>query len=275
MSADQRVLKVLPRLRGAGGGGGRGGGDASDASDASVMSQHGGGCSDGEDGSGARSSTSGAAEEGDAGVCSAEEDRTNTTGKGHHAAPDREALAEHEEAKALGQVKLAAARRKAAAVKYAAGDGASGDDHEARAVHHDVMAVHHRRLAQLLREGSATQGEDALAEVLQAEGTGAARGGRIRRVMEDSTAAAAEADPHNKFKGKFVTDKSGCIVRAEEPAGCGGQRGVAVDDAIGAAAMAVAGVGLASNGMSDDAPGDVAGNEKDVDGASWWCRVCL
>jgi hypothetical protein len=225
------------------------------------MSQRGGGCSDGEDDNGTRGGATGVADDGDAEACSA--------------ATERDALAEHEDMLALGQVKLAAARRKAAAVKYAAGDGASGDDHEARAAHHDLMAMHHRRLAEVHRTGGAVQGADALADVLQAEGRGAARGGRTRRVMEGNAAAAAEADPHNKFKGRFVTDKSGCVVRAEEAAGGGEQRCVAADDAMSAAAAAVAGVGLASNCMAEDGPGAVAKNEEEVAGASWWCRVCL
>ncbi len=169
---------------------------------------------------------------------------------------------------------------RAAAVKYAAGDGASGDDHEARAAQHDVMAMHHRQLAAVHRAHDA--GRNAAAghqEAPHAAGVAAAaHGGRIRRASGGSVSvvAAREADPHNKFKGRFVTDKSGGIVRVEEE--YGEQQGsfVAVDYALGSAAAAAAsGVVLACNSMGVDAPSDVDGNENSGSGSSWWCGVCL
>ncbi len=72
-----------------------------------------------------------------------------------------------------------------------------------------------------------------------------------------------EADPHNKFKGRFVTDKCGAIVRVEEDSCRREEPPVAADYAIGAAA---AGVVLASNSMADDVPPDVAGNENSTSG---------
>jgi hypothetical protein len=174
-------------------------------------------------------------------------------------------------------------------VKYAAGDGASGDDHEARAEQHDVMAMHHRQLAAVHRAHDA--GRNAAAghqecnaaaghqEAPDAAGVAtAAHGGRIRSASGGSASvvAAREADPHNKFKGRFVTDKSGGIVRVEEA--YGEQQGsfVAVDYALGSAAAAAAsGVVLACNSMGVDAPSDVDGNENSGSGSSWWCGVCL
>lgn len=169
-------------------------------------------------------------------------------------------------------------------MKYAAGDGASGDDHEARAAQHDVMAMHHRQLAAVHRAHDA--GRNAAAshqEALQVDCDAAAHGGRIRRASGGSASAgsasvvaAREADPHNKFKGRFVTDKSGAIVRVEEEYGEQQESFVAVDYALGSAAAAAAsGVVLACNSMGVDAPSDVSGNENSGSGSSWWCGVCL
>ena len=98
----------------------------------------------------------------------------------------------------------------------------------------------------------------------------------MRRASGGRSATAREADPHNKFKGSYLTDKSGGIVRAEGKARELEGVSVAVDYAMGSAAAAAAsGVVLASNGMADDVPCDVPGNENSVRGSSWWCGVCL
>ena len=262
-------LKIVPRLRGAGGSSvgkdrGTGAGDASDASDASVMSQRGA-----EAGSDA---------------CDAEDShdtsRSEVTDADAIGAADvdEEALALQQETLALGQLKLAAARRKAAAVKYAAGDGASGDDHEARAVHHDMQAIHHRQLAAIHRNQAAElKTHRAVEEMEGGVGTGGSAQVRTRRASGGAAAAAKEADPHNQFRGRFVTDKSGAVVRAEESSTGREESTVAADYAMGmAAAAAASGVGLACNGMANDAPGDVEGNENSAClGGSWWCGVCL
>lgn len=256
-------LKILPRLRVAGvasisAGKGTGTGDASDASDASVMSQR-----DAEAGSDANDGV---------------DARDTSQCEPSEAYVDEETLAQQQETLALGQLKLAAARRKAAAVKYAAGDSASGDDHESRAVHHDMLANHHRQLAAVHRAQSLRQRSACDAEPEEEAGTGVpAQVGRTRRASGGGAAAAAkEADPHNKFRGRFVTDKNGAIVRAEEMDTEQDERAVAADFAIGAAAAAVAsGVGLACNGMASDAPADVDGNENSAPATSWWCGVCF
>ena len=263
-------LKIVPKLRVAGQVGlsaARASGDASDASDASVMSHAGGGgCSDGGDGDGAGMNADTSRPEAAA--------ATST----NQADADDETAAQQHETLALGQLKLAAARRKAAAAKYAAGDGASGDDHEARAAQHDVQAMHHRQLAAALRAGAASQGAqraDAQAAGVSGDrmrrasgGGGGGEGGGGGAAAGGRAGAAGEADPHNKFKGRYVTDKRGSIVRAEES--------VAADYAMGAvAAAAASGVALACNGMVDDAPPDVAGNENSSSGSSWWCGGCL
>ncbi len=265
-------LKILPRLRVADirsnrTGRGTSAGDASDASDASVMSQH---------GADAGSDTCDGVDTHDASRYDASE-----AGVINAADIDGETLAQHEDTLALGQLKLAAARRKAAAVKYAAGDSASGDDHEARAVHHDMLAIHHKQLAAIHRAQTAEQTKACGAELEEIAERGAAArvvSTRIspRRASDGGVAVAEEADPHNKFRGRFITDKSGAIVRAEEISiGCG-DHAVTADFAIGAAAAAAAsGVGLACNGMTNNAPADVEGNENSASSTSWWCGVCL
>jgi hypothetical protein len=97
--------------------------------------------------------------------------------------------------------------------------------------------------------------------------SGAARVSRFRFSSYFFTGGGAvsaeEADPHNKFKGRFVTDKCGAIVRVEEDSVGRGRSPVAADYALGAAA---AGVALASNNMAEDVPPDVAGNENSSSG---------
>jgi hypothetical protein len=253
-------LKIVPKLRVAGqvgSSGARASGDASDASDASVMSHAGGGGgSDGGDSDGAGVSAD------------ASRPEANCT---NQADADDETAAQQHDTLALGQLKLAAARRKAAAAKYAAGDGASGDDHEARAAQHEVQATHHRQLAAALRAGAASQAVRH-ADVQAAGGSG----DKMRRASGGRAGAAGEADPHNKFKGRYVTDKRGSIVRAEERARELEGATVAADYAMGSAAAAAAsGVVLACNGMADDAPPDAPGNENSASGGGWWCGGCL
>jgi len=103
------------------------------------------------------------------------------------------------------------------------------------------------------------------------------RGGRIRRASGGGEGGRVEADPHNKFKGKFVTSKHGAIVRAEDEGVQCDAGAVAVDYALGAAAAAVvSGGAVASNAMMEDAaPRDAAGNENETAVSSWWCGVCL
>lgn len=279
-------LKILPKLRGASGsGGGRtGAGDASDASDASVMSQR--GCGAGSDADAVAADTPGA------------EDPGAHVPDGADA--DGEALAQHQDNLALGQLKLATARRKAAAVKYAAGDGASGDDHEARAAQHEVQAPTPTltkpfsvRNLWHADDGFAPPAVGGSSQEWRCRGRGLSQRGCEPRGREGSVwrqdatgvrcnticvtrfrfsfysftgggaVSAEEADPHNKFKGRFVTDKCGAIVRVEEDSCRREESPVAADYAIGAAA---AGVVLASNSMADDVPPDVAGNENSTSG---------
>lgn len=74
------------------------------------------------------------------------------------------------------------------------------------------------------------------------------------------------------LSGSVLLDGSRMMASSLRPAMTFSQ----VDYAMGSAAAAAAsGVVLACNGMTDDAPPDVPGNENSSSGSSWWCGGCL